>query len=35
MGGDETWDLGFVETGAAFESASQNARVWTERWVGA
>jgi type II restriction enzyme len=35
MNGDETWDLGFHETSAAFESASQNARVWTERWVGA
>jgi type II restriction enzyme len=28
-------DLGFEERAAVFESASQNARVWTEQWVGA
>ena len=26
--------LGFEETQAAYSSGSQNARVWTERWVG-
>jgi type II restriction enzyme len=28
-------DLGFEEASVAFDSASQNARVWTEQWVGA
>ena len=32
MSEDEPWTLGFEETG---ESPSQNARVWSERWVGA
>lgn len=32
--GDPPWaNLGFEEAGAAFESPSQNARVWTESWV--
>lgn len=26
-------ELGFEETSAAFDSGSQNARVWTEQWV--
>lgn len=26
-------ELGFEEAQALFESASQNARVWTESWV--
>jgi type II restriction enzyme len=33
MGEDEPWNLGFEETGAVFESPSQNARVWTEGWI--
>jgi len=32
---DEPFHLGFEEAGARFESASQNARVWTEQWVAA
>ncbi len=28
-------DLGFEESVTPFDSASQNARVWTEQWVGA
>jgi type II restriction enzyme len=32
---DEPVDLGFEEAGALFVSASQNARIWTEHWVGA
>lgn len=27
------FDLGFEEPGVRFESASQNARIWTEQWV--
>lgn len=31
---DERWrNLGFAERASVFESASQNARVWTENWV--
>ncbi|HEX7761537.1 MAG TPA: DpnI domain-containing protein [Caulobacteraceae bacterium] len=30
---DEPLNLGFEEAGALFESASQNARVWTEQWA--
>ena len=30
---DEPLDLGFAEAGVRFESAAQNARVWTEQWV--
>jgi hypothetical protein len=32
---DEPWNLGFAEGGVTFQSASQNARVWTESWVNA
>jgi type II restriction enzyme len=32
---DEPFNLGFEEAGVAFQSASQNARVWTEQWVAA
>ncbi len=32
---DEPLNLGFEEAATAFVSASQNARVWTEQWVGA
>jgi type II restriction enzyme len=32
---DEPPNLGFAEAGAVYDSASQNARVWTEQWVGA
>ena len=35
MAEDEAWSLGFAETATVFESASQNARVWTEGWVAA
>jgi len=34
MSDDEPWNLGFEESASAFNSASQNARVWTEAWVG-
>ena len=34
MSGDDPWDFGFSETGVAFKSAAQSARVWTEEWVG-
>ncbi|HEY5105246.1 MAG TPA: DpnI domain-containing protein [Caulobacteraceae bacterium] len=30
---DEPLNLGFAESATRFESASQNARVWTEQWV--
>ena len=30
---DGPLNLGFAETATAFESPSQNARVWTEQWV--
>jgi type II restriction enzyme len=34
MGGDDEWArLGFEEAQAVFESAPQNARLWTEGWV--
>jgi type II restriction enzyme len=33
MSEDGPWNYGFEESGALFESASQNARVWTEAWV--
>ncbi|MDQ2860761.1 MAG: restriction endonuclease [Pseudomonadota bacterium] len=32
---DEPLNLGFEEAATPFVSASQNARVWTEQWVGA
>jgi len=32
---DEPLNLGFEETSAVFESATQNARVWTEQWAAA
>ncbi len=32
---DEPLNLGFQEAATPFVSASQNARVWTEQWVGA
>lgn len=35
MTDDPPWaDLGFAEAGAMFEGPTQNARVWTEGWVG-
>jgi type II restriction enzyme len=34
MGGNDAWaKLGFEDAQAAFESAPQNARLWTEGWV--